>query len=141
MSDPLNDNDPLVVTSGGSPAVADIVPPGERAHLAEVAKDLIETNEALGKSVTNLTKKLRFRTRAVAAVLVADLLLTFGAFFLYEQVKTLVHENCTLYGFIIPSYRESSRATSPLGPAGYDTFYYAMQTSADHLGCNIKHRI
>lgn len=141
MIDPLKDSDPLIVVADGSQAFVDIVPPGERGHLAEVAKDLIATNNALGESVTNLTKKLRFRTRAVTAILVADLLLTGGAFFLYEQVKTLVHESCTLYGFIIPSYREAARATSPLGPAGYDTFYYAMQTSADHLGCNIKHRI
>lgn len=114
---------------------------GERAALAATAGELVKSNMALADTVTRLTKKLRFRTRLIAAVLVTDLVITGGAFVLFEQVKTLVHESCTLYGFIIPSYRESARATSPLGAEGYDVFYRAMQVSADHLGCGIPHRI
>lgn len=58
-----------------------------------------------------------------------------------QRLESSIHETCTLYGFIIPSYRETSRAASPMGPEGYDNFYRQMQVSADNLNCGVPHRI
>lgn len=55
------------------------------------------------------------------------------------RLEASIHEQCSLYKLIIPSYREAARATSPLGPEGYDAAYRQMQISADHLDCKIPH--
>jgi hypothetical protein len=72
------------------PDPADMVPPGERAALADVARDLVvereslavtarelvESNLALAETVAGLTHRLSVRTRVLVAVLVVDAFLT-----------------------------------------------------------------
>lgn len=57
------------------------------------------------------------------------------------RLEASIHEQCSLYGLVIPSYRDAARAASPLGPDGYDNAYRQMQTSADHLNCGIPHKV
>ncbi len=56
-----------------------------------------------------------------------------------HRIETSVHEQCSLYSLIIPSYRETTRQTSPLGPTGYDNAFRRLQISSDTLGCAIPH--
>lgn len=57
------------------------------------------------------------------------------------RVDNLTHQQCSLFGLIIPSYRVESRAVSPLGPQGYDQAYLKMQQSSDALKCGIQHAV
>jgi hypothetical protein len=58
-----------------------------------------------------------------------------------DRVDRQQHNVCTLYGFVINSYNQTSRDKSPLGPTGYDDFYRQLQGAADDTQCNIPHRV
>lgn len=58
-----------------------------------------------------------------------------------DRVDRQQHNVCTLYGFVINSYNQTSREKSPLGPAQYDSFFHQLQTAADGTQCNIPHKI
>ena len=124
---------------------------GTAAGLAEQAQNLADEVKALRLAADSLAKRARrneWTTQLTALGLVLDIALSIFAFVLLNnqsasnaRLEASIHESCTLYGFIISSYRETARQASPLGPDAYDQFYRAMQTSADHLNCGIPHKI
>lgn len=104
----------------------------------------------LQKSVLSLDRKKGSRLAVIGSYVLWLLdiaLIVFVGVLLHShaeqnaRLEASIHEQCSLYGLIIPSYREAARATSPLGPEGYDNAYRQMQTSADHLDCKITHSV
>jgi hypothetical protein len=123
------------------PDPADVVRPGERAELAKVARDLINSNKGLATTATNLTKRLKHRTWAFLAVVLFDLVLSVAALYLIRQNSSLIHEQCSVASVLIETYDKTARAEAPLGPEHYDSLYRRVQASADRLECGIPPRV
>lgn len=105
---------------------------------------------ALRISVTALDRNKGSRLAVIGSYvlwLIDIAIIAFVAVLLHNQstqnarIETSIHEQCSLYALIIPSYGEASKQRSPLGPAAYDNAYRQMQNSADHLNCGIPHTV
>lgn len=135
----------------------------EKADLASEAQHLADEVKALRVTAANIGRRTTRNGWVVAITttgLLLDIALSIAAFIILSnqtdssarivtnnsriiainsQIVASVHEQCSLYGLLIPSYREVARQASPLGPTGYDTAYRQMQASADRLQCGIPH--
>ncbi len=161
------DVDTNVTRTGGPPDLifapaATII---EKADLAQEAHHLADEVTALRETATTLTHRTTRNGWGVAITttgLILDIALSVLAFMLLSnqtanntqiaanntriiainsQIVASIHEQCSLYNLLIPSYREVARQASPLGPAGYDSAFRRMQLSADKLQCGIPHVI
>lgn len=144
--------DPLLGGSGDKQVIRDpLVAPEDRRVSAQQVTDLAQEVTGLSKAATLLARRTGRNETTVRLAIVGlaiDVLLSIGALFLVHsyatqnaQLKGSIHEQCSLYGLLIPSYRETSKATSPLGPQGYDDAFRKIQISADNLGCGIPHKV
>lgn len=149
---PLVGPDGTISSTSPSDPLLDIpAPVGTAAGLAQQAQELADEVKELRVAADNVAKRTRrneWTTTLTALGLALDIALSIFAFVLLSnqsasnaRLEASIHESCTLYGFIISSYRETARTASPLGPIGYDNFFKAMQASADHLNCGVPHKI
>lgn len=124
-------SDPLI-----SPDPADVVPPGERAALAETARQLAKSNKALADTVTGLTKTVNRRTRAFAALLAVDALLTVSiVFFGYRSERFLacqVQQNAT--------FRNAAATERAAQRRLFDVILDPASTQADRLEATRDYR-
>jgi hypothetical protein len=150
---------------GAPPSASDERLAASAEHLASQVTDLSaamatlrrdqEQDQKMLNGFDSLVTKLKMLVRfdiGLSAVLFA-VGIVLGVFFIHDhgvakqletqtqQLTRLTHNNCTLYGLIIPSYREAARQASPLGPAAYDDVYKQIQHSADELSCGIAHKV
>lgn len=105
----------------------------------------------LADSIEHLNDRLRISERRSKGLIVALLVLAaVTAIVVYllivgiqarSQLQQSIHEQCSLYGLIVPSYSDAAKARSPLGPDAYTNAYRRMQVSADNLHCGIPHKV
>lgn len=154
MSDLQRGSDPSAVPLMLPPAVT--LPVGEYVEpdlrpLTNQAETLITEIHGLREAANQLAKRTHRNEWAVALTvigLVLDIGLSIFAFTLLHnqsvsnaRVEASIHEQCSLYALILPSYSAASKQRSPLGPTAYDDAFRRIQASSDHLQCGIPHVI
>lgn len=146
MTDPLRGNDSPIsvpdVTAFSDPLIASPETVLERTALAEEAHTLADEVSRLRSAADKIatrTHRNEWGVRLTAIGLVADIVLSVIALFLFGRLETSIHEQCTLDALIIPSYSDAAKQRSPLGPLAYDDAFRRIQVSSDHLACGIPH--
>lgn len=124
---------------------------GDHDELAATARAVAVSLNTLTGQVELLTARQRNSWRAIlgayllwlieVSIVIALILFVFGLKSTNERLETSIHEQCSLYSLLIPSYREEVRRVSPLGPQGYDAAFRRLQASADRLSCGIPHSV
>jgi hypothetical protein len=136
------------------------------AGVAELRQLLIEFSQSMYKSVAALpgaVRSLDNRTGLLRRLLVAFLvmiLLDIGITVILgiilhqrghtqaelntavDRLNRVVHNDCLLYGLIIPNYHPGNspqRTSYPGGPAAYDGLYIGMENASDYIDCGIPH--
>lgn len=136
------------MTHHQNPSVPDPLIARPTTAQVDALTDRVDGLRIAATALTKRTRRNEWGVRLTIIGLLADVALSVIAFFLLHnqagqnaRLKTSIHEQCSLYALIIPSYRDTAKASSPLGPDGYDTAYRGMQVSADNLGCGIPHAV
>lgn len=165
MSDPLRGSD-LPAVSPTAPPAGPLLDGKHTAHdgdsvepsadtagpvLAVEAQKLAEEVMGLRESADKLARRASRNEWALALTaigLALDIALSIFAFILLSNQSTSntrleasIHEQCSLYSLILPSYSSAAQQRSPLGPKAYDDAFRRIQVSSDHLGCGITHVI